>query len=122
MGASEQGIVNKPSGNLIEGRPGQQYVLREIRQDERISQAVKAAVREYLRQFGHGPQYAYLRRLPKDVAIGYAIMHLGWEILLLQAEWVPVGCVAVGEPGRQIGEESERFEAEELPAPMVLKA
>jgi hypothetical protein len=106
--------------DVIEARPGQLYIIEEIR-NERISQAVSRAVRAYLGQFGVGPQYVFLRGLPNGVVLGYVIRHLGWEILLLQADWVPDGRVAVGEPGTQIGTPSERFEAEELPAPMVLR-
>lgn len=109
-----------PHVEIVEVRPGQKYVLREIRKGERISEAVGAAVRDYLREFGHGPQYAYLRRLPRGVPIGYAIRYLGWEIFLLQAdEWLPNGHVAVGEPGTQIGDVSDQLEAEVISAPMV---
>lgn len=104
--------------NLFEARPGQQYVMREICQGERISEAVGAAVRDYLRQFGYGPQYAYLRDLPAGVAIGYVIRFLGWEIILLQADWVSSGCVAVGEPGTQISDVSDRLKADVISAPM----
>ena len=108
-----------PYVHIIEVRPGQQYVLRDIRKGERISEAVGAAVRDYLREFGHGPQYAYLRRLPRNVPIGYAIRYLGWEIFLLQADdWLPEGQVAVGEPGTQIGDVSDQLEAEIISAPM----
>lgn len=104
---------------IVEVRPGQRYVLRQIRKGERVSEAVGAAVRDYLRAFGHGPQYAYLRRLPRGVPIGYAIRYLGWEIFLLQAdEWLPDGQVAVGEPGTQIGDMSDQLEAEIISAPM----
>ena len=109
-----------PYVHIIEVRPGQQYVLRDIRKGERISEAVGAAVRDYLRAFGHGPQYAYLRRMPRSVPIGYAIRYLGWEIFLLQAdEWLPEGQVAVGEPGAQIGDVSDQLEAEIISAPMA---
>jgi len=108
-----------PYVHIVEVRPGQQYVMREIRKGERISEAVGAAVRDYLREFGHGPQYAYLRRLPRNVPIGYAIRYLGWEIFLLQADdWLPEGQVAVGEPGTQIGDVSDQLEAEIISAPM----
>lgn len=110
-----------PYVHIIEVRPGQQYVLRDIRKGERISEAVGAAVRDYLRTFGHGPQYAYLRRLPRSVPIGYAIRYLGWEIFLLQAdEWLPEGQVAVGEPGAQIGDVSDQLQAEIISAPMTI--
>lgn len=101
------------------GASGREYAMAEIRQGERISDAVRRAVQAYLRQHQRGPQYAYMRRLPRGVAIGYAIRYLGWEIYLLQAEWVPVGQVAVGEPGALVCAE-EAWTAEVLPAPMVI--
>lgn len=103
---------------VVAGASGREYVLTEIRNGERISEAVRRAVGDYLRRFGHGPQYAYLARLPKGVRIGYAIRCQGWELFLLQAEWVPVGQVAVGEPGARV--DCEEWTAEVLSAPMVL--
>lgn len=103
----------------VTGPSGREYVMAELRQGERISEAVRRAVVDYLRKHQHGPQYAYMRRLPRGVAIGYAIRYLGWEIYLLQAEWVPVGQVAVGEPGALVSAD-EAWTAEEIPAPMVI--
>lgn len=106
----------------VEARPGQQYVMRTMRQGDRISEVIKQAIREYLRRHGKGPRYVYMRKLPNGVRIGYVIVHMGWEIMLLQADWVPAGCVMVGEPGEPLAETDDQvdtFEAIEIVVPMV---
>lgn len=107
----------------VEVRPGQKYVMRELHQGERISEVIKQAIREYFRLFGIGPRFVYMNKLPNGVPIGYAILHLGWEIILLQADWVPARSVMVGEPGEPLAEtedvSAEKFNAMNISAPMI---
>ena len=71
-------------------------VVRAVRTGDRISAAVHEAAKEFARLFGRLPQYAFVRTLPKGVEPGQIIMFYGRELVLLDCEWVPEACVAVG--------------------------
>ncbi len=71
-------------------------VVKAVRKGDRISTAVNEAAKEFARLFGRCPQYAFMRKLPKGVEPGQIIMFYGREMVLLDCEWVPEQCVAVG--------------------------
>lgn len=82
-------------------------VVKAVRKGDRISVAVLDAAKEFARLFGRCPQFAFVRKLPKGVEPGQIIMFYGREMVLLDCEWVPDECVAVGgaEPVAVISEQ-----------------
>lgn len=61
--------------------------------DLRVSAAIKAATEAYALQIHRDPGYAWIRQIPKGAEEGVEVGH----VMLIQADWVPAGFVAIGQ-------------------------
>jgi hypothetical protein len=68
-------------------------VLWKLRPGERVSVALKEALAVYAMRFKSFPTYAFLRKLPSTIEDGFEVD----DMCLFEAEWVPVGCIAICE-------------------------
>lgn len=59
---------------------------------ERMSEAIRSALVYYTRYCSRFPQYAFARTLPKTIESGIDVD----DLILLQADWVPPGCLLIG--------------------------
>jgi len=69
-------------------------VLWKLQAGERVSEALKDALAVYGERFKSFPAYAFLRRLPRGIEFGFEVE----DVMLMDAEWVPAGCIAVWTP------------------------
>ena len=80
-----------------------------------VTSALQEAGREFERCFGGRPQFAFVRKLPEAAEYGKVV----GDLILLEADWMLVRCVAVGgappptppqmqRPHLERGEEKER--------------
>lgn len=59
---------------------------------ERVSACIELARTEFFSRTHFAPLYAFVRDLPRGAEIGM-VVH---ECILMQAEWMPANCVAIG--------------------------
>jgi hypothetical protein len=78
-----------------------EMVLWKLLPGERVSEVLKEMVRLFGARFQSFPDYAFMRKLPKTIENGFEVN----DVTLLEAEWVPAGCIAVGK-GEQYGLEA----------------
>ncbi len=68
-------------------------VLWKLRPGERVSGAFRDAFQIYLERFKRFPDYAFLRRMPKEIENGFEMS----DVIFLEAAWIPAGCIAICE-------------------------
>lgn len=85
---------------IVMGEWRRTVVLWPLSRGERVSTAALRAAEAYLQHFGAWPPYAWVRSLPRGVENAALIMNEGREeLMLFQADFMPVGFVAVGDGG-----------------------
>lgn len=77
----------------VDGAWEQEVFLYRLSKGERVSVVAWEAAKLYHAEFGKFPEYAWMRKLPRMPEGGE---WLDGDLLLLQADWVPERCVAVG--------------------------
>jgi len=68
-------------------------VLWKLLPGERVSEAFRDAFQIYLERFKRFPDYAFLRRMPKEIENGFEMS----DVIFLEAAWMPAGCIAICE-------------------------
>lgn len=68
-------------------------VLWKMGPGERVSEQFKSALSVFGDRFKCWPAYAFMKKLPRGIENGYELD----DVIFLEAEWVPAGCMAVCE-------------------------
>ena len=66
-------------------------VLWKLEKGERVSLALEMIMVVFGGQFKSFPDYAFMKILPKGIENGFEVN----DVMLLEAEWVPPGCIVV---------------------------
>jgi len=79
-----------------------EMVLWKLAPGERVSEALMVSLDVYCERFKCLPDYAFMRRLPKTIENGFEALTpdplpTGEGVVMLEAEWVPAGCMAICE-------------------------
>lgn len=70
-------------------------VVWKLAPGERVSEAFQAAFRIWAEKYKACPDFAFMRRLPKTIENGFEM----YGSFFFEADWVPPGCIAVGNGG-----------------------
>lgn len=78
-----------------------EMVLWKLAPGERVSEVLKQMMALFGERFKGFPDYAFMRKLPKTIENGFELD----DVMFIEAEWVPQGCIALGK-GEQYGFEA----------------
>lgn len=85
----------EPVRIMLEGQTeGYACVLWKLQPGERVSEVLKCTVALFGERFKCFPQYAFMKKLPKGIEIGFEVD----DVMFFEASWVPAGCIVVGTP------------------------
>jgi hypothetical protein len=68
-----------------------EMVLWKLAPGERVSEVLVSMMAVFGERFTYFPDYAFMRKLPRTIENGFEMS----DVMFLEAEWVPPGCIAV---------------------------